>query len=107
MKKYMLEQILEWWEEAPADSEMVLVISPNLLDSTKVHMDHRYRPFKVEPLATPKQLKLIKQLMQADSKDLYIKHYEDITKSEANNIIRYLLDNDDEYDEDIIKQYKI
>lgn len=107
MKKYMLEQILEWWEEAPANNELVVIISPDELNQNKVYMEYRYRPIKVEPLATPKQIKLIKQLMQADSKDLYIKHYEDITKSEANNIIRYLLDNDDEYDEDVIKQYKI
>lgn len=100
------EQIMEYIKDIPHNNELILVITPNKEKDDEVFMKYRYRPISDIPRATKKQIKFIKDMMQEDPMDLYIKHYEDLTKDEACSIIKYLLE-EGYYNEKHIEKYRL
>lgn len=103
----VLDRITEIIKQAPIDKQLILIIKPDTENEGKVFLHYDYRDIidDVE-LATSKQIKYIKDLSnkKKNKNKINLDSIETITKAEARDLIKFLLDEDD-YDENVIYPY--
>lgn len=103
----VLDGITDLIKEQPKDKQLILVITPDVENEGKVFLDYEYRDIinNVE-LATSKQIKYIKDLSnkKKNKNKINLDSIQTITKEEARDLIKFLLDEDD-YDENVIYPY--